>query len=103
MYRIVYEKRGDVTTGVRVQKRVFSRSGCGCKGYQSHERWANRGRRMFTVEQAKEYAAWLMKQDRQSWPELEYVEAGTILEPQSEATMRECVAEPAYFGQYGRK
>lgn len=57
MFRIVSEKRGDAVIGFRVQK----------QGYCLHkntEVWRNRGRRMFTVQDAQNLRSWLEHQEQ---------------------------------------
>ena len=71
MFRIVSEKRGDAVTGFRVQRQSLKRA----KDGEGHEwGWANKGRRVFTVSDARELLAFYEREQQAASPQVTYEE-----------------------------
>lgn len=84
MFRIVQEKRGDVVTGLRVQKLGFTRMNVDT-GVGSSEVWRNKGRRVYTMKDAEALRTYLESEQRAALPPVEYVEVSTADHAQSVA------------------
>ncbi len=69
MFRIVSEKRGDAVTGFRVQKLGFSRAA-------KSEVWRNKGRRVYTVQDAQNLRTFFEQEERAVMPPVTYDEIG---------------------------
>ena len=69
LFRIVKEKRGDTVTGIRVQEQGYRRH---TEGHPGGEVWRNRGKRVYTVQDAETMKEFFMNQRRMSAPAVEY-------------------------------
>lgn len=65
-FRIVEERKGDVSVGFRVQAETYRRA---ANSEDFGPRWVNRGKRLFTLSDAREYRAWLVKQEQMAKPQ----------------------------------
>lgn len=92
MFRIVAEKRGDAVTGFRVQ--IMGRSRRGSENCEFQDVWRNKGRKVYTVEDATMLREFFEREYAAAMPAITYEEIPGIERSRP---------EPEFFGQYGRK